>query len=249
MTSRSPDAALAKLRQAAASCTACDLYKRATQTVFGEGNAKAAIVLLGEQPGHEEDLAGRPFVGPAGRLLDEALARAGLDRGQLYVTNAVKHFKWKPSEGGKRRIHERPRQEEVAACRPWFQQELWLIQPDVLVCLGATAARAALGRAVTIAGARGRVLVSSSGNPTVVTVHPSAILRARDSTDRQAMMRQFVADLRRAARVAGKKRSAPSSLLASIHQRGSVPVGQQRSGVGCAHADAHELQDPSAFTQ
>ena len=204
MTSRSPDAALAKLRQAAAACTACDLYKRATQTVFGEGNAKAAIVLLGEQPGHEEDLAGRPFVGPAGRLLDEALAQAGLDRRRLYVTNAVKHFKWKPGEGGKRRIHERPRQEEVAACRPWFQQELWLIQPDVLVCLGATAARAALGRTVTIAGARGRVLVSSSGNPTVVTVHPSAILRTRDSTDRQAMMRQFVADLRRAARVAGR---------------------------------------------
>ena len=192
------------LQRAARKCEGCPLYLRATQTVFGEGNAKAAIVLLGEQPGHEEDLAGRPFVGPAGRLLDEALAEAGLDRRQLYVTNAVKHFKWKPAEGGKRRIHERPRQGEVEACRPWFQQELWLIQPDVLVCLGATAARAALGRAVTIAWARGRVLVSSSGNPTVVTVHPSAILRARDSMDRQAMMRQFVADLRRAARVAGK---------------------------------------------
>ena len=149
-------------------------------------------------------MAGRPFVGPAGRLLDEALAQAGLDRRRLYVTNAVKHFKWKPGEDGKRRIHERPRQGEVEACRPWFQQELWLIQPDVLVCLGATAARAALGRAVTIAGARGRVLVSSSGNPTVVTVHPSAILRTRNSTERDAMMRQFVADLRQAARVAGK---------------------------------------------
>ena len=204
MTSPSPDTVLETLRQAAAACTACDLYKRATQTVFGEGNARAAIVLLGEQPGHEEDLAGRPFVGPAGRLLDEALARAGLDRRRLYVTNAVKHFKWKPGEDGKRRIHERPRQGEVEACRPWFQQELWLIQPDVLVCLGATAARAALGRAVTIAWARGRVLVSSSGNPTVVTVHPSAILRTRNSTERDAMMRQFVADLRQAARVAGK---------------------------------------------
>ena len=204
MTSRSPDTVLEKLRQAAAACTACDLYKRATQTVFGEGNPRAAIMLLGEQPGHEEDLAGRPFVGSAGRLLDEALDRAGLDRSRLYVTNAVKHFKWKAGEGGKRRIHDRPRQGEVEACRPWFQQELGLIQPDVLICLGATAARAALGRAVTIAGARGRVLVSSSGNPTVVTVHPSAILRIRDSTDRQAMMRQLVADLRRAARVAGK---------------------------------------------
>ncbi len=195
---------LEKARQAAAACTACDLYKRATQTVFGEGSARAAIVLLGEQPGHEEDLAGRPFVGPAGRLLDEALARARLDRRRLYVTNAVKHFKWKPAEGGKRRIHERPRQGEVEACRPWFQQELSLIQPAVLVCLGATAARAALGRAVTIAGTRSRVLVSSSGNPTVVTVHPSAILRTRDSTERDAMMRQFVADLRQAARVAGR---------------------------------------------
>src|SRR5678815_463312 len=167
----SPDTVLEKLRQAAAACTACDLYKRATQTVFGEGNARAAIVLLGEQPGHEEDLAGRPFVGPAGRLLDEALAQAGLDRRRLYVTNAVKHFKWKPGEGGKRGIHERPRQGEVEACRPWFQQELWLIQPNVLVCLGATAARAALGRAITIAAARDRVLESSFGNPTVVTMH------------------------------------------------------------------------------
>jgi len=203
MPSTSPDTILEKLRQAAATCTACELYKRATHTVFGEGSAQAAIVLLGEQPGHEEDLAGRPFVGPAGRLLDEALVRAGLDRRRLYVTNAVKHFKWKPGEGGKRRIHERPRQGEVEACRPWFQQELSLVQPDVLVCLGATAARAALGRAVTIGGARGRILVSSFGNPTVVTVHPSAILRTRDSADRQAMMRQFVADLRRAARLAG----------------------------------------------
>jgi uracil-DNA glycosylase len=196
--------ALEELRQAAAVCTACDLYTRATQTVFGEGNPRAAIVLVGEQPGHEEDLAGRPFVGPAGRLLDEALARAGLDRDELYLTNAVKHFKWKAAEGGKRRIHERPRQGEVAACRPWFQQELWLIEPNVLVCLGATAARAALGIPVTIAAARGRILESSFGSPTVVTMHPSAILRTRDTRDRQAMMRRLVADLRQAARVAGK---------------------------------------------
>src|SRR4030095_16025638 len=120
------------LRGTAASCTACDLYKHATQTVFGEGSPRAEIVLVGEPPGHEAALAGHPFVGPAGRLLDEALSEAGLDRRRLYVTNAVKHFKWKPGEGGKRRIHERPRQEEVAACRPWFQQELWLIQPHVL---------------------------------------------------------------------------------------------------------------------
>jgi DNA polymerase len=199
----SRDRALQELRQAAAACTACELYKRATQTVFGEGSPRAAIVLVGEQPGHEEDLAGRPFVGPAGRLLDEALGRAGLERDRLFVTNAVKHFKWKPAEGGKRRIHERPRQDEVEACRPWFQQELSLIQPDVIVCLGATAARAALGRPVTITASRGRILVSTFGHPTVVTVHPSAILRTRDSGDRERMMRQFVADLRVAARVAG----------------------------------------------
>ena len=195
---------LETLGQAAKACTACDLYKRATQTVFGEGNPRAAIVLVGEQPGQEEDRAGRPFVGPAGRLLDEALARAGLERDRLYVTNVVKHFKWKPAEGGKRRIHERPRQGEVEACRPWFQQELSLIQPDVLVCLGATAARAALGRAVTIASARDRVLVSRFGSPTLVTVHPSAILRSRERTDRQAMLRQLVAALRQAARLARK---------------------------------------------
>jgi DNA polymerase len=209
---RSPtsrDRTLQALRKAAATCTQCDLYKRATQTVFGEGSPRSAIVLVGEQPGHEEDLAGRPFIGPAGRLLEEALEKAELDRDRLYVTNAVKHFKWKPAEGGKRRIHERPRQGEVEACRPWFQQELALIQPAVLVCLGATAARAALGRPVTIAAVRGQVLESRFGNPTLVTVHPSAMLRTRDSETRHAMMRQFVADLRQAARVAGKQDERP----------------------------------------
>jgi DNA polymerase len=188
------------LREQARSCTACDLYKRATQTVFGEGKASARIVLVGEQPGNEEDLSGRPFVGPAGRLLDEALAGADMDRRELYITNIVKHFKWTGEEGGKRRIHERPRQDEVEACRPWFDKELWIVKPEVLVCLGATAANAVMRRPVTIRSARGRALVSSYGIPAFVTVHPSAILRMPDRAVRQAEMRRFVADLRRAKR-------------------------------------------------
>jgi uracil-DNA glycosylase len=189
---------LAMLRREAASCTACDLYKRATQTVFGEGSASARMVLVGEQPGSEEDLAGRPFVGPAGRLLDEALERAGVDRRSVYITNAVKHFKWKGEEG-KRRIHDKPRQDEVEACRPWFDKELWVIKPEVLVCLGATAAGAVMGRGTTIKSARGRELVSPAGIRTFVTVHPSAILRMPDRALRQEELQRFVGDLRRAA--------------------------------------------------
>jgi len=190
------------LRRQAASCTACDLYKRATQTVFGEGDPSARIVLVGEQPGHEEDLIGRPFVGPAGRLLDDAMIQAGMDRRRVYITNIVKHFKWKGEEGGKRRIHERPRQDEVEACRPWFDKELWIIKPEVLVCLGATAAGAVMGRGVTIRSARGRALVSPQGIRTFVTVHPSAILRIPDRSARHVEMRRFVADLRKAKRAA-----------------------------------------------
>ena len=190
---------LAMLRREAASCTACDLYKRATQTVFGEGSASARMVLVGEQPGNDEDLAGRPFVGPAGRLLDEALERAGLDRRSVYITNAVKHFKWKGEEGSKRRIHDKPRQDEVEACRPWFDKELWVIKPEVLVCLGATAAGAVMGRGTTIKSARGRELVSPAGIRTFVTVHPSAILRMPDRALRQEELHRFVGDLRQAA--------------------------------------------------
>jgi DNA polymerase len=191
---------LGLLREEARSCTACDLYKRATQTVFGEGKPSARIVLVGEQPGNEEDLSGRPFVGPAGRLLDEAMAEADMDRREVYITNIVKHFKWKGEEGGKRRIHERPRQDEVEACRPWFDKELWIIKPEVLVCLGATAANAVMGRTVTIRSVRGRALVSPYGMPTFVTVHPSAILRMPERAVRQVEMRRFVGDLRRARR-------------------------------------------------
>jgi DNA polymerase len=190
------------LRRAAASCTACDLYKHATQTVFGEGAVRAEIVLVGEQPGHEEDLAGRPFVGPAGRLLDEALSEAGLDRRRLYVTNAVKHFKWtRDRSGGKRRIHDKPDQSEIEACRPWLQQELWLIRPAVVVCLGVTAASAVLRKRITIRASRGAALESPDGFPTLVTVHPSAILRIPDRQDREAERRRFVHDLERAATI------------------------------------------------
>ena len=191
------------LRGEAAGCTACPLYRHATQTVFGEGDARARIVLVGEQPGHEEDLAGRPFVGPAGRLLDRALASAGLDRSRLYVTNAVKHFKWKKDRsGGKRRIHERPAQSEVEACHPWLEQELWLIRPEVILCLGVTAAQSVLQRRVTISASRGEPLTSPEGYRTFVTVHPSAILRVPDERNREAEEHRFVDDLRRAARIA-----------------------------------------------
>lgn len=192
---------LEALRRQAATCTACDLYKHATQTVFGEGPVRAGIVLIGEQPGHEEDLAGHPFVGPAGRLLDQALERADLDRHDVYITNAVKHFKWtKDKAGGKRRIHDKPNQSEVEACHPWLDQELWLIQPDTLVCLGATAAQAIFRRRMTISASRGQRLTSPMGIPTFVTVHPSAILRIRERASREAELDRFVDDLRRAAR-------------------------------------------------
>ena len=190
------------LRRQAEACTACPLHRHATQTVFGEGDPRAAIVLVGEQPGDEEDRVGRPFVGPAGRLLDRALTRAGLDRSALYITNAVKHFKWtKDRAGGKRRIHERPSPDEVEACRPWLEQELWLIRPEVVVCLGVTAARSVLKRRVTISGSRGETLTSPEGYRTLVTIHPSAILRIPSPADREAEEHRFVDDLRRAARV------------------------------------------------
>jgi DNA polymerase len=194
-----PAMTLETLRRRAAGCTACQLYKRATQTVFGEGPGRASMVLVGEQPGHEEDLTGRPFVGPAGRLLDRALARAGLDRRRVYVTNAVKHFKWRAVPGGKRRIHERPNQAEVEACHPWFEQELWLIRPEVLVCLGVTAASAVLRRRVSIRASRGQELLSPQGIRTFVTLHPSAILRVPEPRDREAELERFVDDHRRAA--------------------------------------------------
>jgi uracil-DNA glycosylase len=185
---------LKKLREAAAGCRACPLWKTGTQTVFGEGSPKAEIVLVGEQPGDQEDLSGRPFVGPAGRLLDGALEEAGIDRKLAYVTNVVKHFKWQPR--GKRRIHQKPNAAEIAACRPWLDAELALLKPKVLVCLGATAAQALLGRQFRVSKDRGVPVESDLAPVVMATVHPSAILR---SDDRERELELFVEDLRRVA--------------------------------------------------
>jgi uracil-DNA glycosylase family protein len=187
-----PQAELAAVAAEAAHCTRCDLYRRATQTVFGEGPAGAKLMLVGEQPGDREDIAGHPFVGPAGRLLSEALAEAGIEPGDAYVTNAVKHFKWTPR--GKRRIHEKPNAVEIQACATWLEQELRLVGPQVVVCLGTTAARAVLGRPTTISSVRGQVL-DDHDPPVVVTIHPSAVLRAREGDDRATLRAGLVADL------------------------------------------------------
>jgi DNA polymerase len=187
------------LQERARACTACELYKRGTQTVFGEGRGPARVMLVGEQPGHEEDLAGRPFVGPAGKLLDRALEAAGIDRTQTYVTNVVKHFKWEPR--GKRRIHAKPDAGEIRACLPWLQAELEIVRPEVLVCLGATAAQALLGSSFRVSQQRGRFVPSPLAPRVMATVHPSSILRAPDDEARHAEMDRFVDDLRQAARV------------------------------------------------
>ena len=191
---------LDQLAGAASRCTACPLYRAATQTVWGEGPRSVDIMLVGEQPGDEEDRAGRPFVGPAGRLLDRALAEAGIAREQCWVTNAVKHFKW--TARGARRIHARPTSREVAACRPWLESEVASLAPRVLVCLGATAAAAACGPTVRVSRDRGRLMASSLAERTLVTVHPSAILRAPDDAARRAELAQLVADLHVAAQAA-----------------------------------------------
>jgi uracil-DNA glycosylase len=185
---------LKSLRDAAAGCRACPLWKTGTQTVFGDGLAKAKLVLVGEQPGDQEDLAGKPFVGPAGRLLDKGLEEAGIDRKLAYVTNVVKHFKWQAR--GKRRIHQKPNSAEIAACRPWLDAELALLQPEVLVCLGATAAQALLGRQFRVSKDRGVPVDSDLAPVVMATVHPSSILR---SDDREAEMAMFVQDLSRVA--------------------------------------------------
>jgi DNA polymerase len=190
---------LPRLREAAAGCRACDLWKRGTQTVFGEGTRAARVMLVGEQPGNDEDLEGRPFVGPAGKLLDRALEEAGIDRRQVYVTNVVKHFKWEPR--GKRRIHSKPNAGEVHACRPWLEAEIALVQPDVIVCLGATAAQALLGREFRVSQQRGQVVPSTLARAVTATVHPSSILRAPDEETRHREHRAFVEDLRGVARL------------------------------------------------
>jgi uracil-DNA glycosylase family protein len=190
---------LPKLREAAAGCKACDLWRTGTQTVFGEGARRAEVMFVGEQPGNDEDLEGRPFVGPAGKLMDKAMEEAGIDRSLAYVTNVVKHFKWEPR--GKRRIHQKPNWSEIAACRPWLDAELDVVKPRVIVCLGATAAQALLGRQFRVTKQRG-VPVESDLAPTVIaTVHPSSILRADTEEDRRVAYDEFVADLREVAKV------------------------------------------------
>src|SRR5436305_13542635 len=190
---------LAALRTAAASCRACPLWETATQTVFGEGAAKARAVFVGEQPGDQEDREGRPFVGPAGRLFDEALELAGIDRDATYVTNAVKHFKWEAR--GKRRTHSRPSWSEQMACRPWLEAEIAVVRPHVLVCLGATAAQSLLGKQFRVTKERGRWLESELAERVTATIHPSAILRQRDRESRHREMDAFVDDLRIVAAV------------------------------------------------
>ena len=185
---------LTSLREAAAGCTACPLHLTGTQTVFGEGRTGSRVLFVGEQPGDKEDLEGRPFVGPAGRLFDELLEEAGIDRSAAYVTNAVKHFKWQPR--GKRRIHQRPNAAELAACRPWLDAELEVVKPEALVCLGATAAQALLGRSFRVTRDRGTLLDSELAPITVATVHPSSILRAPDDEARRRERALFVDDLR-----------------------------------------------------
>jgi uracil-DNA glycosylase len=185
---------LSALREAVQGCRGCDLYKKATQAVFGEGGAEAEVMFVGEQPGDQEDLQGRPFVGPAGKLLDQAMEEAGIARTQVYVTNVVKHFKWQAR--GKRRIHQKPNWAEVTACRPWLDAELALIKPRVLVCLGATAAQALLGRDFRVSRRRGELVGSDLAPHVLATVHPSSILRADDDR-RDAEYSSFVRDLQR----------------------------------------------------
>ena len=188
-------AAWETLKDEAAHCTRCDLYKFATQTVFGEGSLKADILFVGEQPGDQEDLAGRPFVGPAGRLFDAALEEAGIDRARTYVTNAVKHFKF--VQRGKRRLHSKPNGGEIEACRWWIDHERDLIKPPVTVALGATAARSLIGKVVTISGTRGEPQLLADGSECWVTIHPSFLLRIREDADRRTERKRFVDDLKR----------------------------------------------------
>jgi DNA polymerase len=189
------------LKSASKDCRGCDLYKVGTQTVFGEGKVPSKLMFVGEVPGDEEDLKGHPFVGPAGRLFDKALGEAGLDRSQTYVTNVVKHFKWHPAPRGKRRIHEKPNAMEIRACTPWLGAEIKLVHPRILVCLGATAAQALLGKDFRVTKQRGQWVESEHAEKTMGTLHPSAILRAPDPEMREQQYRDLVADLTKIARV------------------------------------------------
>ena len=195
---------LTNARDAAKDFKGCDLWMRGTQTVFGEGSRKAELMLVGEQPGDAEDLSGHPFVGPAGKLLDRALADAGIDRTAVYVTNVVKHFKWEPR--GKRRIHKKPSAGQIAACRPWLDTEIALVKPGAIVCLGATAAQALLGRAFKVTAHRGELVASPLAPIVVATVHPSSILRAPDDESRHVEIKRFTDDLRTVARALSSRK-------------------------------------------
>src|SRR5919198_3146269 len=196
-----PDtSSLTAVRDAARECTACHLYKRATQTVFGEGPKDAVIMLVGEQPGDYEDQEGKPFVGPAGKIMDQALEEAGIDRKEVYVTNAVKHFKWEPR--GKRRIHQKPNSREIAACRPWLEAELRIVKPKLVVAMGATAAQTIFGPSFRVTRERGKVLSSKLAPRVLATVHPSSLLRQPDEESREREYKHFVTDLRAALKAA-----------------------------------------------
>ena len=198
-----PTTSLAEIREAARQCKACHLHERGTQTVFGEGPKHATMMLVGEQPGDYEDVAGKPFVGPAGKIMDRALEEAGIDRKQVYVTNAVKHFKWEPR--GKRRIHQKPNSREIAACKPWLEAELRLVKPKLVVALGSTAGQTIFGPTFRVTRERGKVLSSKLAPKVVATVHPSSLLRQPDEESREREYASFVRDLRVAVKAAGEE--------------------------------------------
>lgn len=201
-----PNPTLPRLTEAARGCKACDLWKRGTQTVFGEGSRHARVMFVGEQPGDKEDLLGKPFVGPAGKLLDRCLEAAGIDRSEVYVTNAVKHFKWEPR--GKRRIHKKPNTLEISACRPWLDAEIAVVRPQVIVCLGATAAQALLGRDFKVSQKRGQFVPSPLAPLVMATVHPSSMLRAPDDESRHREIERFTDDLKVIAHALREQRAA-----------------------------------------
>ncbi|MBV8191016.1 MAG: UdgX family uracil-DNA binding protein [Alphaproteobacteria bacterium] len=201
-----PATLLKAVAKEAASCTLCPLYRNATQTVFGEGPVKAALMIVGEQPGDQEDLAGHPFVGPAGKILDRAMAEAGLDRQKVYLTNAVKHFKNEPR--GKKRLHKKPNRYEVEVCRVWLRQEIEVVRPQLLLALGVTAAVALAGRSVVLSKERGKVIAFADGQPGMVTVHPSSILRMPEQEARHAAFAALVADLKAAVKAVAKQAAA-----------------------------------------
>ena len=224
-----PRPSLPKLRQIAAGCQACHLWRLGTQTVFGEGRAGARLMVVGEQPGDREDVEGRPFVGPSGRLLDTAFAEAGIERDDIYVSNVVKHFKWERGGKGNRRIHKKPNDAEIRACRPWLDAEIALVQPQVILCLGATAAQALLGKQFRVTRDRGKPIESPLARTVMATVHPSAVLRAPDAAARARAEREFIADVKAAAASLNGKagRAAPRATAKRAATAGSRARGKR----------------------